>query len=256
MALARAITRIIPRPCAPTRGNQGLARMAAASTRPCVGIPPGAAWRPVVGHAGVVGLPLRVGTAPPARLARVARDEAEAWRPSVGLGAVPCALMGGVARWGREAGCVCSAACWDNAAAAQAVSRIRGVGPGACTSVGRRCRRVWSGVRDRPSARAQAAAVPGSPVVAASWRRPAPAAASSRRHRPDHGRRASRPAHGTSVAPCVCRAGRAERRGGGAAPATAEQRDRRVMPSWERRSSAHSTTACTVATHEPFSFGI
>jgi hypothetical protein len=99
MALARAITRIIPRPCAPTRGNQGLARMAAASTRPCVGIPPGAAWRPVVGHAGVVGLPLRVGTAPPARLARVARDEAEAWRPSVGLGAVPCALMGAPAGW-------------------------------------------------------------------------------------------------------------------------------------------------------------
>jgi hypothetical protein len=99
MDLAPAITILIPHPFAPPMGNRGMVWMAAAITLPFVGREQGAAWGHVVGTERVAGLPGRMVTDPPALLARVAREEAEAGRPIVGRGAMPFALMGAPGWW-------------------------------------------------------------------------------------------------------------------------------------------------------------
>jgi hypothetical protein len=99
MDLALAVTLILPRPFAHTRGNRVMTRMAAAITPPFVGREQGAAWGHVVGHERVAGLPIRVDTDPQALLAHVTRDNADDGRPIIARGAMPFARIGAPAWW-------------------------------------------------------------------------------------------------------------------------------------------------------------
>jgi hypothetical protein len=99
MDFALAITIIIPRPFVHTMSNRGMVRMAAAIARPLIGRGPRAADRDVRRDQPHTGARIGVVTDPPARRARVARDEADAGRPIVGIRALPVALMGAPAWW-------------------------------------------------------------------------------------------------------------------------------------------------------------
>jgi hypothetical protein len=233
--LASAITLLIPRPFAHTMSNRGMGRMAAAIALPCVGIEQGAAWGHMVGKKGVAGLPVRVVTDPAALLACVTRDAADDGRPIVGRGAVPLALIGAPA--GSRGGVL-----FCPRVLVELISLTGGAG--GCGAV---CVPTPARARGAPSARLgphPAAAVPGWPAVAGSWRRPSPSAASSNHRRPDHGRRESGPGHGPSVAPRFGTGGSAGRLGAGAAPATIDPYIGTSGPKW---SLIHFIKVCRVS---------
>lgn len=109
MDLALTVTLVIPRPFTYPVGNRGLARMTAPITRPCIRREPPALGGDVVSHQGAAGAPVGMVAHPPARLARVARDDPDEGRASIRRRPMPLALVGTAPGWsgrvrGRRAG--------------------------------------------------------------------------------------------------------------------------------------------------------
>jgi len=95
------------------------------------------------------------------------------------------------------------------------------------------------------------AAIPGWPVVAASFRRRYPSAASSSHRRPDSGRPENALGHGTCAVRSADSVGRSTHAGGGAVPATSGKCCHPGARRSGSQSCRHDTTSSTVATHEP-----
>ena len=94
-----AITIIIPGPCAGAVAHGGMGGMAAMITLPLVGGERRVASRDVVSHQVAAGVPVPMVADPPARLARVPRDDADDGRAIVRIRPVPFALVAAPPGW-------------------------------------------------------------------------------------------------------------------------------------------------------------
>src|SRR5262245_39724514 len=89
----------IPRPFAHPVRHRGMAGRTAPVTLPCLRIAPRAPRGDVVSHAGAARLPVGMVAHPPARLACVARADAEAGRAILRRRPMPHALVGTAPGW-------------------------------------------------------------------------------------------------------------------------------------------------------------
>jgi hypothetical protein len=148
MHFASAIPIIIPCPCVDAVTDRGMDWMTPPRALPRIGVQPRTASWQGLDAEPMPRPPVRLVAHPQTRLACLTRTDPDDRGAIVGIGAMACALSGASA--GRIGGGAMGRAVFPPRADATRPPQ-------------RRCRRVWSGLRDSPHARARRAV--GSPVA-------------------------------------------------------------------------------------------